>query len=272
MAKDGRSPTRKILFLHRGSLHCAGVPATLTTALPLCLCWAALCLGGSWWAALGLQSDLQQEASAKLQLIPKPSLQKLTVEARGLSLYLRGRIYKEGDDLEASRWLQDQVQLRGRNLRPRIVNELSLEALPNGWALLLSSPTKVQLVGRAASTLEAARLTEAVRSANLLGNDLDSSALEIDDLLLVECDELPTSLDSAPQLTPGRQHSELASVSFGEPWRKLDLSLPFEQLLPQLPPAAMANAESDSMLRRLVRRQLDVAATERAAALELARQ
>jgi hypothetical protein len=240
--------------------------------LALILSWGLLCLGGAWWCAQGLQAELQAAATSAVRTHPRPMLRKLKAEAHGLDLHLSGVVYRDADKVEATRWLEEHISLNGNAFRPRIVDAFALEAMPDGWALLLADAKGVRLLGRAASVAEASRLTEAVRSAGLLGNDLDANDLEVDDEALAESAALEASLSSVPDLTQRKAKPLLASVTLGEPWRKLDTALPFDQLIGLLPPTALAADDTQRLLKRTLRGILDVAETQRSVDWERGRQ
>jgi len=202
----------------------------------LALLWASLSLGGSFWVAQQLQSEVQQAAVARLAEAGEP-LQNIHPAAAGLSIVLTGKANHQSDVDRALKLMRDEVRLpvlRGPTERfnpvRQVTSEITLEIRPEGWGVLSATPSGVHVRGTAGSDNEANRIGLAVRSAGQLGRNFTSD-LAADGELFLESDHLETTIQSTPPLTAELiKQGFLAVTLWGREWQVLDVTKPAETL------------------------------------------
>lgn len=205
----------------------------------LLLPWSLLWLGGSYWAALGLQQDLEREARALLAATADTRVvtTRLEVQAEGQRLRLLGTAHRASDQTRALALLGDQVRLSGVggygatfNPVSAVVNDVRLEPKPAGWGILAGTAGRLQLTGITGSEFEgqgiASSLTGGGQWSSILRNGLEADAEAY-----TESDHLHGTTSSELKLSDDVLNQGLLAVArWGSPWIKLDLDQPLEIL------------------------------------------
>ncbi|MDB6139130.1 MAG: hypothetical protein JWO94_2202 [Verrucomicrobiaceae bacterium] len=202
----------------------------------LAMLWGALCLGGSMWAALGLQDEVGGVALQGLVVNGTP-VEGIKVQAEGQALVMTGTASRQSDIESVARRLSDELRLpgtfgRGAGLNPvrRVVNETVLVPRPEGWGVLAATGSAVHLRGVGASENEANRIGLAVRSSGQLGRGFTSD-LAVDGEAFIESDHLETTIRTVPSLTvDSMKQGLLAVATWGGNWHILEINKPAETL------------------------------------------
>lgn len=214
--------------------------STRMKRIPLLLLpWSLLWLGGSYWAALGLQQEV--EAAARVLLAGTADTRvvttRLEVQAQGQQLHLTGVAHRQSDEARALALLRDQVRLAGLrglgtgyNPVAQVVDEVVLEARPSGWGILAGTPGLMQLSGVAGSDFESQSLASSLTGGGQWSSILRNS-LETDAEACAEADHLDATTGSDLKITDATlAQGVLAVARWGQPWTALDLDQPLETL------------------------------------------
>ena len=205
----------------------------------LFLLWSLLWVVGSFWAACGLQRDLQRQAAALLaeKADAMTASTRLNVVARGQTLVLQGLTHRQSDKQRAIQALQHAVRLQGvqgyaRALNPvrTVVDAVVFEPKPSGWGLLAAAEDWLQLQGVTGSEYESQAIASSVSGGGQWSRFL-RNGLESDADACIESDQLQVTTSSALDLADERRpQGVLAFARWGTPWRTLDLDWPLEKL------------------------------------------
>lgn len=214
----------------------------------LLLGWSLLWLGGSFWAALGLQTDLEREARTLLASTADTRVvtSRLEVKAEGQTLRLSGTASRAGDQGRASSLLREKVRLEGLqgygaqfNPVSQVVDAVVLEPKPAGWGILAGTPFLLQLTGVAGSELEGQSIASGLNGGGQWSSVLRNQ-LEEDAEACAESDHLEGTTGSTLTITDEALNKGLLAVArWGEAWAVLDVDLPPETLRRRLLEAGM---------------------------------
>ena len=198
--------------------------------------WAALWLMGSWWAALGVQGELQSSVGKVLQEA-RTDFPTLDAIVRGQDVFFSGSVRRTTDLPKVTALLHSNVRLdsswsHGTHrspIRNTDGSAVQIDHRASGWGVIVADATQVTVYGVVNDEVEALRIASQLRP--VFGGPEIVSRLDADAEAVVREEALTDTSAVEKIVQSGRARDGLLAIArWGEAWKPIDLSQPRERI------------------------------------------